>query len=88
MSRPPSARCGFPNDDSDDPRRYRARLFRSLTAIYQERYVKPRELWPDSCGTLMGMDRSELIEELITKHLRRYVVSDPGEAETLGDEAA
>lgn len=30
-------------------------------------------------ATMMEMDRSELVESLIVKHLRRYVVSDRGE---------
>jgi hypothetical protein len=34
---------------------------------------------------MMGMDRSAMIEDLITKHLRRYVVSDRGETEPPGD---
>jgi hypothetical protein len=34
---------------------------------------------------MMGMDRSAMIEDLITKHLRRYVVSDRGETETAGE---
>jgi hypothetical protein len=38
--------------------------------------------------TMMGFDRSEMVEKLINEHLRRYVVSDrggtnsPGEGET------
>jgi Ribbon-helix-helix protein, copG family len=29
-------------------------------------------------ATMMGMDRSELMESLINQHLRRFVVSDRG----------
>jgi hypothetical protein len=29
-------------------------------------------------AAMLGMDRSELIESLISKHLRRFVVSDRG----------
>ena len=29
-------------------------------------------------ATMLGMDRSELVEELIQKHLRRFIVSDRG----------
>jgi len=36
-------------------------------------------------ATMMGMDRSELVEKLINDHLRRFVVSDRGGA---GDEVA
>ena len=39
-------------------------------------------------ATMMEMDRSELVEKLINDHLRRYVVSDRGGAETVtGGEA-
>ena len=37
--------------------------------------------------TMMGLDRSELVEKLITDHLRRYVVSDRGKSD-VGDESA
>ena len=38
----------------------------------------------------MGLDRSELVESLIQRHLRRWVVSDRGEPDGLtgGDAAA
>ena len=41
-------------------------------------------------AAMTGMDRSELVEALITKHCRRYVVSDRGreEDETAGGEGA
>jgi hypothetical protein len=29
-------------------------------------------------ATMMGMDRSELVEQLIREHLKRFVVSDRG----------
>lgn len=32
----------------------------------------------DIHGTMMGLDRSALVEKLINDHLRRYVVSDRG----------
>jgi hypothetical protein len=32
----------------------------------------------DIHATMMGFDRSELVEKLINDHLRRYVVSDRG----------
>jgi hypothetical protein len=32
----------------------------------------------DIHATMMGMDRSELVEKLINDHLRRFVVSDRG----------
>jgi hypothetical protein len=32
-------------------------------------------------AAMMGMDRSELVEQLINLHLRRFVVSDRGGAE-------
>ena len=38
--------------------------------------------------TMMGMDRSELVESLINQHLRRYVVSDRGGSETEVDSTA
>jgi hypothetical protein len=39
-------------------------------------------------ATMMEMDRSELMEMLIVKHLRRYVVSDRGEAAEGAETAA
>jgi hypothetical protein len=41
-------------------------------------------------AAMMGMDRSELVESLISQHLRRFVVSDRGGAESAasGDAAA
>jgi hypothetical protein len=36
-------------------------------------------------AAMMGMDRSELVEQLISLHLRRFVVSDRGGA---GEEVA
>ena len=40
-------------------------------------------------ATMMGMDRSELVEKLINDHLRRYVVSDRGGSDVAhGGEAA
>ncbi len=33
-------------------------------------------------AAMLGMDRSELVESLITKHLRRFVVSDRGGGES------
>jgi hypothetical protein len=39
--------------------------------------------------TMMGFDRSALVEKLINDHLRRYVVSDRGGQENIAsDEAA
>lgn len=35
----------------------------------------------DIHATMMGMDRSGLVEHLINSHLRRYVVSDRGGAD-------
>lgn len=35
----------------------------------------------DIHATMMGYDRSSLVEKLINDHLRRYVVSDRGGAE-------
>ncbi len=37
-------------------------------------------------AAMMGMDRSELVEQLIKENLRRFVVSDRG-GDTPGDEA-
>src|SRR3954453_19626320 len=44
----------------------------------------------DIHATMMGFDRSALVEKLINDHLRRYVVSDRGRAEDLpaGEAAA
>lgn len=38
--------------------------------------------------TMMGIDRSAMIEKLINDHLRRYVVSDRGGQELTGAETA
>jgi hypothetical protein len=40
--------------------------------------------------TMMGLDRSALVERLITEHLRRWVVSDRGRTDGAagGEEAA
>jgi hypothetical protein len=37
--------------------------------------------------TMMGFDRSELVEKLINDHLRRYVVSDRGGPENVSQDA-
>lgn len=44
----------------------------------------------DIHATMMGLDRSALVEKLINDHLRRYVVSDRGgmAGMTSGEEAA
>lgn len=43
----------------------------------------------DIHATMMGFDRSALVEKLISESLRRYVVSDRGGHEqTAGEEAA
>ena len=43
----------------------------------------------DIHATMMGFDRSALVEKLINDHLRRYVVSDRGRTEDVaGGEAA
>ena len=39
-------------------------------------------------AAMMGMDRSELVEQLISLHLRRFVVSDRGGAGDAASEAA
>jgi hypothetical protein len=39
-------------------------------------------------AAMMGMDRSELVEKLISDHLRRYVVSDRGGAGEDASDAA
>jgi hypothetical protein len=36
----------------------------------------------DIHATMMNLDRSALVEKLITEHLRRYVISDRGGANT------
>jgi len=42
----------------------------------------------DIHATMMGFDRSQLVEKLINDHLRRYVVSDRGGSEgNAGSEA-
>lgn len=42
----------------------------------------------DIHATMMGLDRSALVEKLIVEHLRRWVVSDRGGPEIQTDEAA
>lgn len=42
----------------------------------------------DIHATMMGLDRSALVEKLINDHLRRYVVSDRGRDGAAGEEAA
>ena len=43
----------------------------------------------DIHATMMGLDRSTLVEKLINDHLRRYVVSDRGGSDsTSGDAVA
>ena len=42
----------------------------------------------DIHATMMGLDRSALVEKLINEHLRRYVVSDRGGHESTAGEAA
>jgi hypothetical protein len=43
----------------------------------------------DIHATMMGLDRSALVERLIHEHLRRYVVSDRGgDGAASGDDAA
>jgi hypothetical protein len=39
-------------------------------------------------AAMMGLDRSELVEQLINLHLRRFVVSDRGGAGDAASEAA
>ena len=39
-------------------------------------------------AAMMGLDRSELVEQLINLHLRRFVVSDRGGAGEAASEAA
>jgi hypothetical protein len=38
--------------------------------------------------TMMGFDRSEMVEKLINDTLRRYVVSDRGGSDSAGQETA
>lgn len=42
----------------------------------------------DIHATMMGFDRSALVEKLINDHLRRYVVSDRGRMDDASGEAA
>ena len=43
----------------------------------------------DIHATMMGLDRSSLVEKLINDHLRRYVVSDRGRSDEMtSDEVA
>jgi hypothetical protein len=42
----------------------------------------------DIHATMMGMDRSSLVEQLINTHLRRFVVSDRGGPDCPAEEAA
>jgi hypothetical protein len=42
----------------------------------------------DIHATMMGLDRSALVEKLINDHLRRYVVSDRGGEGAASGEAA
>ncbi|MFO0888211.1 MAG: hypothetical protein U0790_03585 [Isosphaeraceae bacterium] len=42
----------------------------------------------DIHATMMGTDRSSLVEQLINTHLRRYVVSDRGGPEAQGEPSA
>lgn len=42
----------------------------------------------DIHATMMGLDRSALVEKLINDHLRRWVVSDRGRADEIGTEEA
>lgn len=42
----------------------------------------------DVHATMMGFDRSSLVEKLINDHLRRYVVSDRGGQDDAASEAA
>lgn len=41
----------------------------------------------DIHATMMGFDRSALVEKLINDHLRRYVVSDRGGSDSASQEA-
>ncbi len=42
----------------------------------------------DIHATMMNLDRSALVEKLISEHLRRYVVSDRGRADTSAESPA
>jgi hypothetical protein len=42
----------------------------------------------DIHATMMGLDRSSLVERLVTENLRRWVVSDRGVPSASGGEAA
>lgn len=42
----------------------------------------------DIHATMMGLDRSSLVEKLINEHLRRWVVSDRGGAESSSESLA
>jgi hypothetical protein len=42
----------------------------------------------DIYATMMNLDRSALVEKLISEHLRRHVVSDRGGAETSAEATA
>ncbi len=42
----------------------------------------------DIHATMMNLDRSALVEKLINEHLRRYVVSDRGRADTSAESPA
>ena len=42
----------------------------------------------DIHATMMGFDRSGLVEKLINDHLRRYVVSDRGGGDTAAEDTA
>ena len=42
----------------------------------------------DIHATMMGFDRSSLVEKLINDHLRRWVVSDRGGAESRPEDSA
>ena len=42
----------------------------------------------DIHATMMGLDRSSLVEKLINENLRRWVVSDRGRADSDGGEDA
>ena len=42
----------------------------------------------DIHATMMGLDRSALVERLISESLRRYVVSDRGKSDDPAEEAA
>jgi hypothetical protein len=42
----------------------------------------------DIHATMMGMDRSSLVEQLIRDHLRRFIVSDRGGTENAAESEA